>query len=214
MKNLTQTFTEYLSFSRGERKGSIVLIGMILGINLIRSLLPGTYKLDPTTAKALENEILQIRTPAGKGSGSATYQAGMPQSKHFVLELNQADTLDLQRIPGIGPSYARRITGYRERLGGYISIDQLLEVYGMDSGRFLGIRKYLTADSSRVLQMNLNTVPFKEMISHPYMPFELAKEIAVYRKRHRTIGRFEELWLMKGADSVTISKLKAYVCFY
>ncbi len=59
--------------------------------------------------------------------------------------------------------------------------------------------------------MKLNTISFKEMISHPYMPFELAKEIAVYRKKHKSIQDLDELLVMKNQDSVIMKKLTPYL---
>ena len=52
-----------------------------------------------------------------------------------VIELNQADTLTLKKIPGIGSTFARRIVGYRELLGGFYTVHQLAEVYGIDEER-------------------------------------------------------------------------------
>jgi DNA uptake protein ComE-like DNA-binding protein len=83
--------------------------------------------------------------------------------------LNDADSLILLSIPGIGPSYSKRILKYRDMLGGYISFDQLWEVYGMDSIRYNAIREFTVLDPTRIEQIPLNTATFKELISHPYI---------------------------------------------
>ena len=53
-----------------------------------------------------------------------------PARQPLSVELNSADSVTLQLLHGIGPAYARRIVNYRDRLGGFVSTTQLLEVYG------------------------------------------------------------------------------------
>ena len=109
----------------------------------------------------------------------------------FIIELNTADTFDLQRLRGIGPSFARRITGYRARIGGYVKKEQLLEVWGMDSSRYEGIKRYLTVNPEKITQIKLNTATFKELLRHPYMPYELAKgdsDLSEKEKRNQRAG--------------------------
>lgn len=222
----------YLSFSRGEQRGIIILGVIILLINLLRWYLPNVRQLDPVDFSAFKQEITrfeealnQAKSNTGKritrqsfssfpSPGEEDDSAEMNKkygNPSFIIELNSADTLDLQRLRGIGPSFARRITGYRMRLGGFVAVGQLLEVYGFDSARYQGIRKYLTADASVIRQMDLNTLSFKELIAHPYMPYELAKEIVLYRKKHKFILKLEDLEGLKSYDSVAFDKLKPYL---
>lgn len=60
-----------------------------------------------------------------------------------TVDVNTADTLLLQRVPGIGPSFARRIYKYRQLLGGYYCVEQLQEVYGMDREKYDQISPYM-----------------------------------------------------------------------
>lgn len=238
--NPTQIIRQYLSFSRGEQRGIFLLILLILVINLLRAFLPDLVRLDPADFSAFSMEIDQFERSLEEADRKKQEQEGgyafagrfpqdlrslqIPNSVNYsdttgsasrlpayVIELNRADTLDLQRLRGIGPSFARRITGYRAKLGGFISVDQLLEVYGMDSSRFLGIRRNVRVDTSGVQRMNLNAVSFKDLIAHPYMPYELAKEIAVYVKKHKGIRELEEVQRMKHCDSALFVKLKPYL---
>ncbi|MFH1937754.1 MAG: helix-hairpin-helix domain-containing protein, partial [Bacteroidota bacterium] len=208
MTRVSQIIKHYLSLSRGEQRGIVIFVLIILLINVLRIYLPDDRQFEPVEFSAFGKEIERFEAtlaeawkeerqkPGKQGSGTIIQNDGKPdttpqgeriQPPSFIIELNRADTLDLQRLYGIGPSFARRITGYRAKLGGFMAVEQLLEVYGMDSGRYMGIRKHLTLDTSVIVRMNLNTVTFKEMIYHPYMPYELAKEIALYRKKHKGI---------------------------
>lgn len=229
----SQAIKQYLSFSRGEQRGVIILGLILLSINLFRWFLPNVRHPDPVDFSAFRMEITRFeeemnhaKATSGKYRSGKSY-AGIPLSggrkdssltkknygePAFILDLNHADTLDLQRLRGIGPSFARRITGYRNRLGGFVSVGQLLEVYGFDSARYEGIRSHLRVDGAAIRQMNLNTLSFKELIAHPYMPYELAKEIALYRKRHKGIYSLDELKEMKSYDSVAFLRLRPYLC--
>ena len=130
----------------------------------------------------------------------------------LMLDLNSVDTLDLQQLKGIGPSYARRIVKYRERLGGFSSIDQLFEVYGMDSLRFYGIAKNIYVDTDSVHKININEASIKQLIKHPYIEFYLAKSIVKYRKE---IGNYTHTEQLKNANLIydeLYRKIEPYIC--
>ncbi len=217
-----QIIKHYLSFSRAEQRGILILVIIILLINLFRMYFPDATRLKPIDLMAFKTEISSFEAALGQAkrvTGRHSY-GSLPDSSEslrsnkdpsFFIELNRADTLDLQRLRGIGPSFARRIIGYRKRLGGFTSVRQLLEVYGMDSARYLVIIKYLAVDTAYIQRMNLNTISFKNLIAHPYMPYEFAKEIAIYQKKHKGIKAIEELEGLKSYDSATFVKLRPYI---
>jgi len=121
------------------------------------------------------------------------------KKEYLLIELNSADTLDLQQLKGIGPSFSRRIIKYRQMLGGYYKKEQLLEVYGMDSIRYLGIAEYLTVNPDSVKKININTSSVKEMIRHPYIEFYMAKSILTYKNE---IGEYTELRQIQNAKLI------------
>jgi len=63
------------------------------------------------------------------------------EPKTLHIDLNEADSLELQYLPGIGPVFASRIVRFRESLGGFHHVSQLMDVYGFDSVRFAGLAK-------------------------------------------------------------------------
>jgi hypothetical protein len=103
------------------------------------------------------------------------------------IEINSADTLELMTIKGIGPVLSRRILRYREILGGYNDLSQLLEVYGIDKEKYLEISPSLFADTSRVLKLNLLSGRFGELLRHPYLDYEQVSEIFRLRKEGKLI---------------------------
>lgn len=121
---------------------------------------------------------------------TSLYFSKEERSPSLMLDINTADSLDLQQLKGIGPSFAGRIIKYRQILGGYCSTGQLLEVYGMDSSRFDGIIDHIFVGGEPAGKININTAGIKEMIRHPYIEFYLAKSIIQHREK---TGGYEDI---------------------
>jgi len=61
----------------------------------------------------------------------------------LVLNLNMATVEQLQRLPGVGPSLAKRIVDFREKKGGFKRIEELLAVPGISEKKWQTLRQYL-----------------------------------------------------------------------
>ncbi len=116
-----------------------------------------------------------------------------------IVEINSADTLDLQQLKGIGPSFARRIVKYRDMLGGYYSKTQLLEVYGMDSIRYNGFKDFVIVNTDSVKKIDINNATIKQLIRHPYIEFYTAKSIVNYRIK---VGKYSDVTQLKDSSLV------------
>ncbi len=122
---------------------------------------------------------------------SSRWEAREP--KHFgdrgnaaAVELNGADSASLVAISGIGPSFARGIIKYRERLGGFVSLDQLSEVYILRDkpDAVERIKPKLILDPALVKYFPLNTCTVEELAPHPYCGWKVAKALIAYRDHH------------------------------
>lgn len=105
--------------------------------------------------------------------------------KDTVIELNTADTGDLQYIRGIGSYTARQIVRYRDLLGGYSHPGQLREIERLDYMKWDSVMPHLTADTALIRRINVQTAPMERLTRHPYISFTQAK--AVYETRRRKI---------------------------
>lgn len=63
------------------------------------------------------------------------------------ININTASEADLQRIPGIGPSYAMRIVELRRQRGSFKAIEELMLVNGIGEGRFAKMKPFVTLES-------------------------------------------------------------------
>lgn len=99
-----------------------------------------------------------------------------------LLDINKADSVALLALPGIGPYFAGKIVSYRERLGGYSSTEQLLEIYHFDQANLDGLRDLITCSQPRPYA--LWTLPEEELARHPHISKAEAHGIVLYRQHN------------------------------
>lgn len=127
------------------------------------------------------------------------------------IELNTADSAALLPLRGIGPVLSSRIVRYRERLGGFHAVEQLLEVYGLDTQSFYGFRDCLRVDTTLVQKINLNTAGFGELRRLPYWSFAQIKVILNYREQHGLFSSTHALYNIHALNRGTIQKVMPYL---
>jgi len=136
------------------------------------------------------------------------------QSKQIpVLDLNKCDSSDLELLPGIGPVLASRIVRYRNLLGGYASIYQLREVYGLPEETYNAISRYISADPADISRINVNTAGFRELIRLPYLDRSDVNGILRYREFSGRIKGMDELVNNKIISGETALKAAPYLDF-
>jgi competence ComEA-like helix-hairpin-helix protein len=113
-------------------------------------------------------------------------------------------------LPGIGPKLASRINSFREKLGGFYSIDQVAETYGLPDSTFQKIRPYLKF-SGEVKKINVNRATREELSSHPYIRWKMAGAITEYRKQHGDFAKLEDLKKVFLVDDAAFLKMLPYL---
>ena len=122
--------------------------------------------------------------------------------------LNRADTAQLRKVPGIGPFFARKIVEYRERLGGYYRVQQLLEIEDFPE---TAVSFFIIPDGTEFRKMNLNRLSLNELKRHPYIGFYRARAIVDYRRLHGHIESLQQLKLLPDFTPEAIERLEPYV---
>lgn len=128
-----------------------------------------------------------------------------------VLELNTADTSDLVKVYGIGPTFAKRIVDYRFWLGGFHHKEQLMEVYGIDAEKYTQIEASFHCDSSYITKINVNTALVSELKRHPYFTPTTANALVNYRKQHGNFGRVSDILQCKLITPELYEKISPYL---
>jgi len=135
------------------------------------------------------------------------YPVKIQESEHVVL--NTADTSQLKKVPGIGSYYAREIVRHGQRLGGYVSIEQLDEIDDFPQSA----KKYLIIQDPCPQRLNVNQLTLAQLRRHPYINYYQAKAIVDYRRLHGRINSLQDLRLSRDFPPEAIRRLEPYVTY-
>ncbi len=127
-----------------------------------------------------------------------------------VIELNSADSATLTTIKGIGAFYAKNIIKHRNALGGFVSKEQLLEIWKFDQEKLNSIEKYIDIDESKIKKININTCEAADLKS-PYIKWTVANAIVSYRKNHGKYKTVDEIKKTDLVDEETYRKIVPYL---
>ena len=133
-----------------------------------------------------------------------------------AISLNETDTAQWKMVPGIGSAFSARIVKYQEKLGGYISLYQLKEVYGVTDELFDDIAPFIREDdigTGHCVKLNINQLEFKEILAHPYIDYEQTKAIVNLRRRTGNITSTNELAMLDEFTSEDIERIAPYIDF-
>lgn len=169
------------------------------------------YGFDSLLFKKLEQYILlpdKIEKPV-----FATADA-KKEFKVVRFDLNQADSAQFEKVYGIGAKLASRIIKFRSRLGGFVSKNQLKEVYGLDSVLLIELdKKTIILENYLPTKIKVNQTSLDELKSHPYVGYKSAKIILAYKNTHGRILDKNDFANIKAFGKEEIEKIVQYLDF-
>ena len=130
-----------------------------------------------------------------------------------VIELNAADTTILKKIPGIGSAFANRIVRYRALLGGYYTVQQLAEVYGIDEERYAAFEPWFTVDDSFIQKLSVNSLAQDSLSRHPYISYRQARAIIQLRTQKKQLSGWDNLALLDEFTEQDKNRILPYLSF-
>jgi len=128
-----------------------------------------------------------------------------------AININDADTTAFIDLPGIGSKLAGRIVAFRNKLGGFYSVEQLAETYGLPDSTFLKIKNRLAVGETSVKQLNINQLSVDELKQHPYIRYPLANAIVQYRVQHGLFAKVEDIKLIMLVTEDVYTKIAPYL---
>ena len=135
------------------------------------------------------------------------------ENKDTILNLRTADTVELKMIHGIGSYRARQIVRYREQLGGFVSVEQVLEAKGMENVDADSLLAHFWIDSVKIEPMNVNSVGVQRLSRHPYLRFEQAQAIYELRRKKIRLDSIQQLQQIECIPAETLEKIAPYLNF-
>lgn len=101
-----------------------------------------------------------------------------------LVDINVADSAAFDALPGIGGYFAAKMVAYREKLGGYSDIVQLMEIYHLDEEKFAKFSDLIEV-GKRPAPFRLWSMPADSLRRHPYVrDFRTANAIVLYRNNN------------------------------
>jgi DNA uptake protein ComE-like DNA-binding protein len=214
MSLLQDQLKSWFGFTRRERRATFILLILIVVIICFRYIIPDR-------SVAVEIALTEVKqAPSGNetASHSRTKIVQDERSRAVVrkltlIDLNNCDSASLEALPGIGPVLSARIIRYRNLLGGYASVNQLREVYGLSEETFLMIENRLFADSLSVRKIDVNKAQYRDLIRLPYLDKSEVAGILKFRELEGRIRSMSDLTVNKIIDSEKVARLSPYIEF-
>lgn len=159
----------------------------------------------PPSKESLARKAFVQQADRVNGRGS---QRRFPAS----VGINTADSATWESLPGIGPFLASRIVRFRSRLGGFHSIAQVGETFGLPDSVFRRIAPLLAEESGTFSPgLDVNAATLEELKSHPYLTHRLARSIVAYRDQHGAFRKPEDLLAIETLTPELYDRLVPYV---
>jgi competence ComEA-like helix-hairpin-helix protein len=133
------------------------------------------------------------------------------EKKVQKLEINTASIEDLENLKGIGPFFAKQIIKYRDRLGGFSSKEQILEVWKMTVETYDNLVPQIEIDKSKIRKLKINDVTPEELKNHPYLNWSQVNSIIKMRAQRTNFNNINEIQESKLIDAETFEKLIPYL---
>jgi DNA uptake protein ComE-like DNA-binding protein len=220
-----EPFKKWFGFTRRERRSSFMLLIIIISVFGLRLAVPeSSIQIEDVTDSllmyAISRETVFIAEDKSKPgiktntlSEEETGSASVYHQKRPLINLNTCDTSQLISLPGIGKVLSARIIKYRNLLGGYASVEQLTEVYGLSPETYEIIKGRVFADTSQLIQININTATYRDLLRFPY--FEKDEVTGIF-KYLELKGRVESINDLTDNNLITPEKaarVKHYLKF-
>ena len=214
MKINISPLRQWFGFTRRERRASFTLIILIAIVVCVRFLIPGN--------KVSSNYILIEKELINSDSvqrvlTETTVRSSPPSrttaTRPMIIDINSCDSAQLLPLPGIGPVLSGRIIRFRNLLGGYASIEQLQEVYGLSPETYNMIKDRITADTTLIDKININSADFRRFRRLPYFEQNEINDLLRYRNMNGQIYNIDELIENNILSEDKATKVKPYLSF-
>lgn len=196
---------EYFRFSRIERSGILILLLLSVVCFALPVSRPQYHPAVITQAPASLKEMKTFREPVKKKAAPGYVR------KVYTIDINKADSAAWEALPGIGPVLAARIVRFRDKLGGFYSVAQVAETYGLPDSTFKKIQASLQLHKVSLKKIDINQTDEKTLAQHPYIRYKLARVIVLYRSNNGPFRLPEQLLELPLVDDSIYRKLEHYI---
>jgi competence ComEA-like helix-hairpin-helix protein len=128
--------------------------------------------------------------------------------KPAPIDINTASVHEFEALKGIGPVLAARIVGFREKQGGFVKVQDLLEVYGVKDSLLQSLAPYLRLEDGRVPKSNLNQASVLQLVQKAGLQVVVAQAVVRWRQQNGAFATFDELENFEGLSAASMAALR------
>ena len=211
--NISQ-LRQWFGFTRRERRASLMLITLIIIMVCVRFLIPDNKAI--VNYIQIEKELIEsdsLMPIFTELVVTSNVQNRASVTKLEIIDINSCDSTELLSLPGIGQVLSARIVRFRNLLGGYVSTEQLQEVYGQSPETFNIIKNMVTVDTTLIDKININSADFRRFSRLPYFERQEINDLLKYRNENGQILNISELIENNILSEEKVVKVKPYLNF-
>lgn len=214
MNFLKESLKNWFGYTRRERRSTFILLMIILTVILLRSVVP-EQTIDLEEIALGFNEVSSSSSSISEPMGYSSKQEKpvARRERRTLLEINTCDSAAFEALPGIGPVLSARIIKYRKLIGGFVTVDQLKEVYGLPEETFNLVSSRLMVDTTAISRISINKAEFGELIRHPYFKRSEVSAIIKFRELKGRITGINEMIENNLISSETAKRMRRYLEF-
>ena len=124
------------------------------------------------------------------------------------IDINTASVQEFETLKGIGPVWAARIVGFREKQGGFVRVQDILQVYGVKDSLLQALTPYLRLDVGRLPKSNLNQASVLQLVQKAGLEVVVAQAIVRWRQQNGAFANFEALENFDGLSAACMAALR------
>jgi len=136
------------------------------------------------------------------------------KEKLVIIDINQATQEDLIKIYGIGEAISLRILKFKESLGGFVSMEQMKDVWGLSPEVIENLNTHFKVSATpTVKKIDINNASIKELSLFPYFKYPISKNIVTFRSMNGDIKNIEDLTKINGLSIEKAKIIALYLDF-
>lgn len=191
MKGFKKTFLTLFGYTSNERRSSFLLVMLIVVFIVVRFVVPdNVVQFD---IKNILTDTLYVENRNNPVVEDYEKKPLQDRRDYHITELNRCDSAELEALPGLGPVLSGRIIKFRKLLGGFYSVEQLREVYGLNEDIFRIVSGRVKVDTSLIVRIDVNNATYHDLVRLPYLDSEDVNSLLKYREVVDKIGSIGEL---------------------
>lgn len=140
----------------------------------------------------------------------STYSAS-PRALQGKIDVNTAESRDWRLVPGMPGDLAYRITSFRARIGGFLTLDEVKQTYGLNDSIWKLIQPHLELKESTRPRININAANSYMMSMHPMFSKEVANAIVLFRNQNGAYASIADIKKIAFITEEMYKRLEPYI---